>query len=290
MRLFVCVFIALQVTFSARTEMVVLPVAVTDAHGHSVAALTPDAFHVYDEGRLQQIALFRGGEIPITLGLIVDHSQSMGTKLVAVERAAAAFARAGRPDDELFGVSFSDTARLLPLDGGTPFTSDPATLESALLEATDGGATALYDAVAEGLLHLGLGHADRRALIVVTDGGDNASHLKYGQVRELARQSGAAIYGIGLIGSASQDEDPEVLKRLCRDSGGVAYFPAKGADLSVVFAQIATDLREQYTIGFVPSASDARHAFHSIKVTATGPGGAKLNVRTREGYSTRPIQ
>ncbi len=287
MRALACLFVALQATFSVRTEMVVLPVTVSDARGHSVAGLAETDFRVYDEGRLQPITFFRGGDVPITIGLVVDHSQSMGLKLAAVNAAAVAFARSGRAGDELFVVTFSDRVRTLPL-GGQLFTSDPAVLDGALVAEPPGGRTALYDAVAEALRHLTSGRSDRKALVVVTDGGDNASHLKYRGVRDLARESQAVIYGIGLIGAEFQDENPEILKRLCRDSGGVAYFPGAPRDVAGAFVEIARDMREQYTLGFVPGAAKSGKAFHTVKVTALGPTGNRLRVRTRSGYSMRP--
>jgi VWFA-related protein len=284
--------VILQATFSVRTEMVVLPVTVTDARGHSVAGLTPASFKIFDSGRLQAITMFQGGEVPLTIGLIVDHSQSMGSKLDAVNAAVLAFARAGHPDDELFVVTFNNAVRVLPLAGGKPFTSDPVALVSALSADPPTGTTALYDAVAEGLRHLDAGHADRKALIVISDGGDNASRMKYAQVKDQARKSLAVIYGVALLGAESQDEDPAALKQLCRDSGGMAYFPSPDADVSSVFKQIAQDLRDQYTIGFAPGSSvtgvdKPGQAFHPISVTAIGPEGGKLKVRTRAGYSAK---
>ncbi len=290
MRLVVCLLVVVQATFSVRTEMVVLPVTVTDTRGESVAGLTAVDFRVYDDGRLQPITLFRSGEVALTVGLIVDHSQSMRSKLPAVNGAIAAFAEAGRADDELFVVGFNDRALLHPLPDGTPFTSDAAALSAALDAATPAGMTALYDAVALGLRHLPAGRSDRKALIVVTDGGDNASQLKYSQVRELARASEAVIYGVGLTGAQSQEENPEALKRLCRDSGGVAHFPTTQADISKAVRDIARDLRTQYTIGFAPAANSARHGFRSVKVAVVSPVGAKFRVRTRAGYTSRSPQ
>src|SRR5688572_33424434 len=101
MRLLACLFIVQQATFSVRTEMVVLPVTVTDARGQSVAGLTADRFRIYDDGRLQPIALFRSGDVPLTVGLVVDFSQSMRPKRIAAHAAIAAFARSGRQDDEM---------------------------------------------------------------------------------------------------------------------------------------------------------------------------------------------
>ena len=290
MRLSACLLIALQATFSVRTEMVVLPVTVTDSRGQSVTGLTADRFRVYDEGRLQPIALFRGGDFSVTVGLIVDHSQSMRSKLPAVNAAIAAFARSGREDDELFVVGFNDRAELRTLPGGKLFTNDASELAAALDAGPAAGMTALYDAVALGLRHLPAGRSDRKALIVVTDGGDNASRLKYSQVRDLARGSHAVVYGIGLTGAQLQEENPGNLKRLCLDSGGAAHFPSVTADVEAAMIEIARDLRAQYTIGFTPAAPRSGREFHSVKVTVVSPPGAKFRVRTRTGYTLRPPQ
>ncbi len=288
LRAVACLVIALQATFSVRTELVVLPVTVTDAHGHHVAGLTASNFRVLDDGRLSSIATFLGGEIPVTIGLVVDHSQSMRSKLPAVNAAASAFARLAQRDDELFVVMFSTEVLRPAFGNGQPFTSDPAVLDSVLTARIPGGPTALYDAVAEGLRHLPLGTSPRKALIVVTDGGDNASRLKYRDVRKLALQSQAVIYGIGLLGADSQDENPELLKRLCHESGGIAYFPGPTEDVRDVFAEIARDLHEQYTLSIVSGVATPGRASHAIHVTATGLDGKKLKIRTRSGYDARP--
>jgi Ca-activated chloride channel family protein len=289
MRTLACLLIVQQATFSVRTEMVVLPVTVTDARGQAVAGLTADHFRIYDDGRLQPIALFRGGDVPLTVGLVVDHSQSMGPKRAGAYSAIGAFARAGREDDEMFVVGFSERAEVKSLPGGKLFTSDPSELAASLDSAMPGGRTALYDAVALGLQHLAAGRSERKALIVVTDGGDNASRMKYGQVRDLARASQAVIYGIGLTGAELQEENPNNLRRLCKDSGGVAHFPPASA-VERVMMEIAQDLRTQYTIGFTPAAPRGEETFHKIKVTATSSTGVKLRIRTRAGYSVRAPQ
>ena len=138
--------------------------------------------------------------------------------------------------------------------------------------------------MAEGLRHLPLGTSPRKALIVVTDGGDNASTLKYDDVRDLARKSQAVIYGIGLVGANSQEENPELLKRLCRDTGGAAYFPEADRGVADVFAEIARDLHEQYTLSIVSGPAVPGRASHAIDVRAIGPDGKKLKVRTRASY------
>jgi VWFA-related protein len=140
------------------------------------------------------------------------------------------------------------------------------------------------------LRHLPAGRSDRKALIVVTDGGDNASRLKYGQVRDLARASQAVIYGIGLTGAELQEENPNNLRRLCSDSGGMAYFPEVTADVERMMMDIAQDLRTQYTIGFTPAPPRSGQTFRRVKVSVVSPSGVNLRVRTRAGYSVGPAQ
>jgi VWFA-related protein len=267
--------------------LVVLPVTVTDSDGARVTNLTAANFRVFDDGRVNPIVLFQTGEIPITIGLVVDHSQSMGHKLPAVTAAASAFARLAHANDELFVVMFSTQVRR-PMFDGKPFTNDPAVLDDALAARIPGGPTALYDAVAEGLRNLPAGSSPRKALIVVTDGGDNASHLKYRDIRDLARRSQAVIYGVGLVGADSQDENPELLKRLCRDTGGLSFFPDSNEEVKPVFESIAKDLHEQYTLSIATDAPIPGHATHAIHVQATGPDGKRLKVRTRTEYDVRP--
>jgi Ca-activated chloride channel family protein len=172
------------------------------------------------------------------------------------------------------------------LPGGKPFTSNPRELAQAVSGVSARGMTALYDAVAEGLNHLQFGRSDKKALIIVSDGGDNASGRKYADVLELARRSQAVIYAIGLV-DAHEEENPDVLRRLCKDTGGLAFFPTKGQPISEVSASIAHDLREQYTIGFTPEKKNDG-SFRKIHVEVTAPGRGKLQVRTRSGYSLAP--
>jgi VWFA-related protein len=274
----------LQAVISVHTELVAVPVIVTDARGQHVSQLTQDNFRVFEDGRPQPIAVFLHGDVPITLGLIVDRSQSMRPKTSALMTALSALLPAGRPDDELFAVDFNDAVSFT-LAANRPFTSDARALEATLLSVRAEGRTALYDAVAEGLQHLQLGRAGKRALIVVSDGGDNASRLKYGDVLALARRSDAVIYAIGLLAtSPAEEEDEGLLKRLCKDTGGVAYFPQTVADVATMSALVARDLREQYTLGFTPAQRTDGHVFRRIEVKVSAPGHGRIRVRTRSGY------
>ncbi|MGB8474764.1 MAG: VWA domain-containing protein [Candidatus Acidiferrum sp.] len=271
---------------SVTTELVALPVRVTDSHGNFVTGLKQPDFQVYQDGQQQKITLFQQEDTPVTVGLVVDHSRSMGSKLPEVASAVSAFAHSSNPQDEMFVVDFNDDVSPEML-GGKPFTSDPNVLSNAVAAVSARGRTALYDAVAEGMTHLELGHWDKKALVIVSDGGDNASHLKFSQLLDMAQRSRVAIYSVVLVGS-NEEENPGILRRLCKSTGGIAYFPGRGETVAGIMALIARDLREQYTLGFVPQKQGNAASFHKLQVKVSAPGRGKLHVRSRPGYYSAP--
>lgn len=277
-----------QARITATSDLVLIPVKVTNPQGAFVSGLEAQDFRVYEDGQLQKLSVFEEGDTPVTVGLVVDHSRSMGAKLRDVSAAVSTFAHSSNPQDEMFVVDFNDDVSI-ELMKGKAFSSDAKELEEALAAVSARGRTALYDAVHEGLNHLQYGRWDKKALILITDGGDNASHLKYSQVLAQAHRSQALIYSIALIGSDSE-ENPGLLRRLCKDSGGVAYFPHAGESVASVSTEIAHDLREQYTLGFVPQNMNGAHSFRKIEVKVTASGRGKLRVRTRLGYSPIPAK
>ncbi|HXD74886.1 MAG TPA: VWA domain-containing protein [Vicinamibacterales bacterium] len=288
MRLLAALLLLLQPIITVHTELVVVPVVVTDSHGHRVSGLDENSFHVYEDGRLRPTAIFRRGEAPITLGLIVDRSQSMRPKAAALLTAISAVLDTIRQEDELFGVDFNDRV-WFELGDDQPFTHDPAAIRAPLTAARSEGRTALYDGVAAGLRQLRAGHGARRALLVISDGADNASRTTYADVLALARQSDGVIYAIGLLGVSGEDEeDAGALKRICRETGGVAYFPQTAEEIATASAQVAADLREQYTLAFVPGDRAGARAFRKIAVAVTATGRGRLRARTRSGYLAPP--
>jgi Ca-activated chloride channel family protein len=208
----------------------------------------------------------------------------MGPKLSDVASAVSSFAHSSNPQDEMFIVDFNDNVSI-ELMNGKPFSDDAEQLEEALTAVSARGRTALYDAVNEGLNHLQYGHWEKKALVIVSDGGDNASHLTYSQVLTQARQSQASIYAIALFSPDDADENPSLLRRLCKDTGGMAYFPGARDSVADVSRDIARDLREQYTLGYAPQNVERVDAFRKIEVKVTAPGHGKVHVRTRQGYS-----
>lgn len=287
--LLTALFLLSQLVLSVRTELVAVPVTVTDADGNHVPDLAQEHFRVFEDGRLQPITLFHRGDIPVTIGLVVDRSQSMRGKGAALTAAVSTLLQSTRPDDELFAVTFHDSVALAQ-QGGEVFTNNLGALAAAASAISAGGRTALYDGVAAGLRQLELGHSQRTALVVVSDGGDNASRHTYREILALARRSGAVIYGIGLMGTppATEDEDGGLLSRLCRDTGGIAYFPRTVVETVAMSSQIGSELRNQYLIGFTPGGRGGRDPFRRITVRVAAPGRGTLGARTRAGYMAAP--
>jgi VWFA-related protein len=273
-----------QHAISVTSELVVLPVNVIDSNGNFVSGLNENNFRVYEEKRLQDLSLFQQEDAPVSVGLIVDHSASMGPKLSNVMAAVSAFAHSGNPEDEMFVVDFNDNVTVEPVEGKA-FTNSPTELGKAIEAVSAGGRTALYDAVAEGLTHLQMSHLQRKALIVISDGGDNASFCNRSQIVELARQSQVVIYSIALEDDTSEDQNPKLLRQLSDDTGGVAFFPKSEQAVVDLSAQIARDLRAQYVLGYVPDKHTGGNTFRKIHVQVTAPNNTKLRVRTRSGYS-----
>jgi VWFA-related protein len=151
-------------------NLVLLPAQVTDSRGTFVPSLKLQNFRVYEHGQLQNLTVFEEGDTPVTVGLVVDHSRSMGSKLPDVITAVSSFAHSSNPQDEMFVVDFNDDV-LIELMRGKAFSNDAKELEEALKAVSARGRTALYDAVSEGLHHLQYGHLEKKALIIISDGG-----------------------------------------------------------------------------------------------------------------------
>jgi Ca-activated chloride channel family protein len=269
---------------SVNSNLVDLPVKVTDRQGRFVSDLKKENFRVYEDGRVQEITLFENGDIPATVGLVVDHSGSMLAKLPEVSAAAIAFARSSNPQDEMFVVNFNDFVSL-ELPANIPFTSDVHMLEKAVSNVTARGRTALNDAISAALDQLQWAHHERQALIIVSDGGDNASKHTFAQVLAQAQRSKAVIYSIGILDvDDNREQNPGALKKLAKATGGEAFFPGSAKEVASICQQVARDIRQQYTLGYAPASAGARDVYRKIEVQVVAPSHEKLRVRTRAGY------
>jgi VWFA-related protein len=270
-------------TISVETNLVVLPVTVVDKHVAVVSGLAAEQFTVFDNGQRQPIDLFTNEDIPATVGLVIDSSSSMRGRRAEVTAAATAFAASSHPLDELFTINFNE--HVWPgLSRPFAYASEFQQLQAALAEAPARGMTALYDAVARALEHLRRGSRDRKILIVVSDGGDNASSHTLEDVMSAARQTNAVIYGVILSDPDDRGAKPGVLKAFARETGGTAFTPKDPQDVMATFSQIAREIRASYTIGFSLSTT-ARDGFHTIRVAVNDPADRRrLTAQTRRGY------
>ena len=267
---------------SVDVPLVVLHATVTDRQGSLISDLGEQDFQVYENGVSQRIQLFKNEDIPVSVGLVIDHSTSMTPKLAEVTAAARAFVRSSNREDEMFVVNFNEVASL-GLPASVLFTDNTAELERAIVAISTRGQTALYDAIAKALEQLQAGSRDKKVLIVVSDGGDNASKLGLDQVMKLAEESSAVIYTVGLFDEEDQDRNPGVLKRLARATGGEAFLPGQG-EVAAICERIARDIRHQYTFGYAPGNPARDGSYRAIRVLARTKGQGKLSVRTRTGY------
>ena len=268
---------------SVDVPLVVLRATVTDRQGSIVTNLDEQDFEVYENGVPQHIQIFKNEDIPVAVGLIVDHSSSMAPKLAEVTAGARAFVRSSNRNDEIFVVNFNEIATL-GLPATTRFTDSSAELERAILTEHTRGQTALYDAIAMGLEQLQTASPDKKVLIVVSDGGDNASQRKLDEVMKLGEQSSAVIYTVGIFDKDDPDQNPGVLHRLARATGGEAFLPGQIGEVVAICERIARDIRHQYTFGYVPSNPARDGSYRAIRVLARTKGQGKLSVRTRTGY------
>lgn len=268
----------------ANVDEVLLNCAVIDSKGHAVSGLTQKNFRVWEDGVPQVINAFQHQDQPVSMGLLIDNSGSMRDKRAAVNAAAFHLLRASNPNDSTFVVNFSDRAYL---DQG--FTSNLAALDRGISHFDSRGTTALYDAVAASADELAkYGKQRKQVLLIITDGADNASRLDLQQtIRRVQALGGPVVYSIGLLYDSSKEEAREAhqaLEMLSQETGGVAYFPKSLGDVDSIAAQVALDIRDQYTIAYHSTKPFSQGGYRTIHVEARGPKGERLTVRTRRGY------
>jgi Ca-activated chloride channel homolog len=272
---------------SVDVNLVVLNPVVRDRKGQFASDLREADFQVYEDGVRQTIQLFRHEDIPVTVGLVVDHSGSMRPKLGDVITAARVFVQSSRSDDQMFVVNFNEKVTL-----AVPDTVQSGNRSEALARAIAGtpatGKTALYDAAIEAFRQLRVGGPEKKVLIVISDGGDNVSSHKLAEVLKTAEESNVLVYTIGIFDDEDDDKNPGVLTRLARATGGEAFFPRQHDEVEAICQSIARDIRNQYTIGYTSGNSARSGPWRSIRLTAAAAGHDKLEVRTRSGYIVEP--
>ena len=269
--------------FSSESDLVVVHATITDRNGAYVPGLTRDAFAILEDGRLKNAQLLTSEDAPVTVGLLIDSSGSMQPNRERVIAAAAAFAEASHPSDEMFALAFNDSVRALPPTA--LFTSDVAVLQDALTNTIRAyGRTALFDAITAGLDYLGRGRHERRVLVIVSDGGDNARHTTFDEVMTKAQASNAVIYTVALLDPVDRNTNPALLQRIAQANGGEGFTPKNADDITAVLQHIARDFRHTYTPGYVSTDTAKDSVFRRIRLIVQSPERRRLIVRSRNGY------
>ena len=271
--------------FRSDARLVVLHASVTDKKGKLLTNLGKGAFKVFENGQPQQVKVFRREDVPVSLGIIIDDSGSMMTKRARVEAAAMALVRESNRQDEVCVVNFNDDAFL-----DVPFTNDEKKMEQGLARIDSRGGTAMRDAINMSLDYIKHdAKKDKKVLLVITDGNDNASNITLEKVVNRANQSETLIYAIGLF---TEEEKRDAVKarralnELTGATGGLAFYPKEVSEVQSLAVEIAHDIRNQYTIAYTPSLQQLDGSYRQIKVIVDAPG--RPTVRTRSGYYATP--
>jgi Ca-activated chloride channel family protein len=268
---------------NVNVDLTELHVSVTDEKDHPIGNLQKDNFRIFEDQREQQLSVFKHEDIPVSLGLVIDNSRSMEPRKQRMDAAVLAFVRKSNPEDETFIVHFDDTARL-----NRDFTNNVSLLEETLASVKPYGQTAIYDALVLALDHMKQAKQPKTAILLFTDGIDNASKHTVEEVIEAAERSRVAVYTIGLLSESGGQKAEDSLVLVARATGGRSFFPLTVEEARTDMERVARDLREQYTLGYIPSNPSRAGQWRSVRVDVTPPPGlprmVKLTANYRHGY------
>lgn len=267
-------------TFRTDTRLVVLHASVVDRKGDSVTSLKKDDFTVREDKDEQPIRTFLREDVPVSMGLIIDNSGSMRDKRSQVEAAAISLVKSSNPEDEVFVVNFNDD---LYLD--VTMTSDIKKMQDGIAQIDSRGGTAMRDALSAAIDYVReKGVKDKKVLLVITDGNDNASAMTLEKLVQRAQQAEVLVYAIGILNEEERREAKRAeraLGALTKATGGQAYFPNAVSEVNDIANRVAHDIRNQYVIAYSPTNEAMDGTFRRIEVSVKGRG---LSVRTRTGY------
>jgi VWFA-related protein len=267
--------------FRKSVEEVRLHATVVDDKQRLITDLTQGDFQVFENGQPQQITSFRHEDVPVAMGIVIDNSGSMRTKRPAVNQAAINLVKASNPQDEVFIVNFNDEPYL-----DQDYTANINLLRDALDRIESRGGTALYDAIVAAADHLmKSAKLDKRVILVVTDGEDNASRESLeAAVRHISVDGGPTVYSVGILEKDREKRAKRALNLLAEQTGGVAFFPKDGTEVDSITRQVAHDIRNQYVLQYKPSTAKTSGGYRTVRVEAKAHGYKRLMVRTRTGY------
>jgi Ca-activated chloride channel family protein len=263
------------------SNLVLVPVSVTDGKNRSVTGLDRETFRVFEGKEERKLLHFSSDDLPLSVGIVFDASGSMADKLRKSREAVAQFLKTANTADEFFLVEFSDRAKL-----SVPFTNSADEIQNRLMTTESKGKTALLDAVYMALDYMKKAANPRRALLVISDGGDNDSRYTARDIRDRARESDAWIYAIGIYPShtifAEEAAGPQMLSTLAEETGGRQFAITNPNELPDVAEKIGLELRNQYLLGFAPGSEGQDGKYHRVQVKVVQHGN--LHVSSRPGY------
>lgn len=270
-------------------DMVLVPVTVTDPMNRLVTGLEQEDFQIFENNGAQRIKSFAAEDAPVSIGIIFDLSGSMTSKLIRARESILQFVKTANPEDEFFVIGFNDRPELIE-----DFTNSPEEIQGRLANVRSGHRTALLDAIYYGVAKMKDAKHERKALLVVSDGGDNRSRYTEGEVRAQVRESDVEIYSIGIFDpyAATPEErtGPILLNELCEETGGRLFRVDDISEMSDIAEKISTELRNQYVIGYTPKNISRDGKWRKVKVKLTPPSGLPpLTVHARTGYYA-PLQ
>lgn len=265
------------------TNLVLIPVSVTDARNHPVVGIDPHQFRVFDGKVEQEVVNVASDDTPVSVGIVFDGSASMKSKLEKAREAVIEFLKNANPDDEFFLVNFATTAEI-----AVPFTTSGAEIQSRLMYATTKGKTALLDAIHLAIETMKDARNPRKALLIISDGGDNDSRYTRSEIRNAMRETDLWVYALGVYGNEpvtlpeEERGGPLLLSELAEQTGGRHIAIQKLTELPPAAAKIAMELRNQYLVGYRPSKVESDGKFHKVQVKLVDSGN--LQISWRPGY------
>ncbi len=268
----------------AVVNLVLLPVTITDLMNRPVTGLEKDNFKVFEGKEAQDIRHFSGEDMPVSLGVIFDTSGSMSNKFDRAREAIVEFFKTANPQDEFFMIAFSDKPEEL-----SDFTSSVDDIQGKLLFMMPKGRTALLDAIYLGISKMRQAKYQRKALLIISDGGDNRSRYTEGEIKSLVKEGDVLIYAIGVYDHYFSTEEerlgPQVLDEISELTGGRAFTVDNANDLADVASKIGIELRNQYVLGYRPKSFVPDGKWHKVKVKLVPPKGLPpLQVHAKAGY------
>jgi len=278
-------------TIGVNVDLVLMYTSVFDKGGRFISGLKKENFKVYEDGVSQDITSFSQEDVPVSMGILLDLSGSMRGKIDQVNKAAVAFIKASNPQDQVFLIGFNEEVELLQ-----DFTSDIDEITDALDNTVVTGGTSLYDAVYLGVQKAHTGSKAKKAVVVITDGEDHDSYYKLDELVAKVQESDVQVFCVGFLNAIPDkglfghwsksvpEKARDALVRIAEETGGKAFFPDKVTDIHSIVSEIASELRNQYSIGYFSSNAARDGSFRRVKIEFTGSSAANSHLRYRRGY------